>query len=266
MQNSEKLCLKWNDFQENLNLAFGGLRNDRDLVDVTLVCEDGTQIETHKVILASSSPFFMEILKKNKHPHPMIYMRELKSDALVAIVDFLYFGEAKVNQESLDAFLGLAEELKLKGLSGGRDTHEREETKPLPAEMKFEQRRLQEDLTSKSQRPPNGYNANSKSVSATTALVSVEADQIDEEIKSMMTYKGAAGGHTLSTWVCNVCGKEDKHKSNMKTHIEANHITSNISYSCDICGKVSRSKTGLRFHKARQHFTQDQRWLEKTHI
>ena len=184
----------------------------------------------------------------------------------MAIVDFLYFGEAKVNQESLDVFLGLAEELKLKGLSGGRDTHEREETKPLPTEMKLEQGRSQEDLTSNSQRPPNGYNANSKSVSATTALVSVESDQIDEEIKSMMTYKGAAGGQTLSTWVCNVCGKEDKHKSNMKTHIEANHITSNISYSCDICGKVSRSKTGLRFHKARQHFTQDQRWLEKTQI
>ena len=116
MQSSEKLCLKWNDFQENLNSAFGGLRNDRDLVDVNLVCEDGTQIEAHKVILASSSPFFKEILKKNKHPHPMIYMRGLKSDDLVAIVDFLYFGEAKVNQESLDVFLGLAEELKLKGL------------------------------------------------------------------------------------------------------------------------------------------------------
>ena len=32
-----------------------------------------------------------------------------KAEELVAIVDFLYFGEANVNQESLDAFLGLAE-------------------------------------------------------------------------------------------------------------------------------------------------------------
>ena len=72
MQGSEKLCLKWNDFQENLNSAFGVLRNDRDFADVTLACEDGTQIETHKVILATSSPFFMDVLKKNKHPHPMI--------------------------------------------------------------------------------------------------------------------------------------------------------------------------------------------------
>ena len=101
MQNSEeKLCLKWNDFQENLNSSFGVLRNDQDLVDVTLACEDGTQIETHKVILASSSPFFMEVLKKNKHPHPLIYMRGLKAEALLAMVDFLYYGEANVNQES----------------------------------------------------------------------------------------------------------------------------------------------------------------------
>ena len=82
---------------------------------MTLVCEDGTQIETHKTILASSSPFLMEILK-NKHPHPMIYMRGLKADDLVAMVDFLYYGEANVNQESLEVFLSFAEELRLKGL------------------------------------------------------------------------------------------------------------------------------------------------------
>ena len=40
----------------------------------------------------------MEILKRNKHPHPMIYMRGIKSDNLVAMVDFLYFGETNVNQ------------------------------------------------------------------------------------------------------------------------------------------------------------------------
>ena len=53
---SFNLCLKWNDFQENLNSAFGGFRNDEKFSDVTLACEDGAQIETHKVILAASSP------------------------------------------------------------------------------------------------------------------------------------------------------------------------------------------------------------------
>ena len=52
-------------------------------------------------------------------------MRRMKREDLDAIVDFLYFGEANVHQENLDAFLALAEELKLKGLSG-EDVGEKE--------------------------------------------------------------------------------------------------------------------------------------------
>ena len=85
---------------------------------MTLACEDGQHIEVHKVILAASSPFFQNLLKRNKHPHPLIYMRGIKYENLLAIVDFLYCGEANVFQENLDSFLAIAEELKLKGLMG----------------------------------------------------------------------------------------------------------------------------------------------------
>ena len=70
---AEKLCLQWNDFQENIKSAFGNLREDKDFTDVTLACEDGQQMEAHKVILAASSPFFQNVLARNKHPHPLIY-------------------------------------------------------------------------------------------------------------------------------------------------------------------------------------------------
>ena len=113
---SEKLCLKWNDFQNNTSTAFGSLRNDSEFSDVTLACEGGNQVEAHKVILVASSPFFHNLLRRNKHPHPLIYMRGVRSDDVVAILDFLYFGEANVYQENIDAFLALAEELELKGL------------------------------------------------------------------------------------------------------------------------------------------------------
>ena len=118
MTGSEKLGLNWNDFKENVISSFGSLRGDNDLSDVTLACEDGHQLEAHKVILASSSPFFMDILKKHKHSHPLIYMKGLNSKDMSAMLDFLYFGEATVYQENLDTFLALAEELKLKGLTG----------------------------------------------------------------------------------------------------------------------------------------------------
>ena len=118
---TEKLCLQWNDFKEDIISSFGNLRGDREFADVTLACEDGQQIEVHKVVLASSSPVFMELLKKHRHPHPLLYMRGLKSDNLVAMIDFIYHGEATVLQENIDSFLVYAGELRLKGFCADKD-------------------------------------------------------------------------------------------------------------------------------------------------
>ena len=52
------------DFQENYNTAFEALRKDVEFTDVTLECEDGNQVEAHKVVLAAASPFFHNLLKK----------------------------------------------------------------------------------------------------------------------------------------------------------------------------------------------------------
>ena len=89
MSTMEKFCLKWNDFQINVTKSFGSLREDTDFADVTLACEDGQQVQAHKFILATSSPFFKSILRINKHEHPLIYMRGMKFDILVAILEFM---------------------------------------------------------------------------------------------------------------------------------------------------------------------------------
>ena len=112
---SEKLCLQWNDFKENVNSAFGKLRDDKEFTDVTLVCEDGQQLEAHKVIMASSSPFFEKILQKSKHSGPLIYLKGVLSKDFASILNFIYFGEANVYQEDLDSLLAIAHEIKLKG-------------------------------------------------------------------------------------------------------------------------------------------------------
>ena len=131
---TEKLCLQWNDFQENIKAAFGAFRSDRDFADVTLACDDGYQIEAHKVFLAATSPFFKSLLQRTKTSHPIVFMRGMKREDLDAIVDFLYYGEAKVYQVNLDTFLALAEELKLKGLSG-EDVGKRQQTSAQPHQI-----------------------------------------------------------------------------------------------------------------------------------
>ena len=134
MSTSEKFCLKWKHFQKNLSTSFGSLRENDDFTDVTLVCVDGQQVEAHKVILAAYSPFFQNILKTNKHPHPLIYMKGVKAEDLVAVIDFMYFGEAMIHQEDMDNFWALAQELNIKGLASDVEgtTVVEEETKYTP--------------------------------------------------------------------------------------------------------------------------------------
>ena len=106
------------DFRFEAAKTHSSLFHQPDFSDVTLVSEDQKQILAHKVILASSSPFFMDLLRRNKHPHPFVYMKGIRFADLTAMIDFLYSGEANVLQDDLDAFLALAEELRLKGLAG----------------------------------------------------------------------------------------------------------------------------------------------------
>ena len=49
----EHLCLQWNEIKENAKALFENLREDNDFTDVTLACEDGKQIDAHKVIFFS---------------------------------------------------------------------------------------------------------------------------------------------------------------------------------------------------------------------
>jgi len=116
MGSSEKFCLRWNDFETNISVAFRELREDKDFFDVTLACDDD-QIQAHKVILSACSPFFRTILKRNRHEHPLLYLKGVKYIDLMAVLNFMYHGEVNVAQEDLNVFLAIAEDLKVKGLT-----------------------------------------------------------------------------------------------------------------------------------------------------
>ena len=256
MSSSEKLCLQWNDFNENITLSFKALRDDRDFTDVTLACEDGQHIEVHKTVLATSSPFFMELLKRHKHSHPCLYMRGVKSNVLMTIMDFLYYGEANVSQGDLDSFLALAEEFKLRGLTGESKEEQQKETEnsnkySLTGEFGKQPVHQNEQPIPKSNHEIQ-YDDDKNEKTVSLANTSVELRDLDEQIRSMITKSDISHGSgkgPLAT--CNVCGKEGYYR-HMRSHVEANHITG-VSHSCDICGKISRSRNALRVHKLRNH-------------
>ena len=113
---TEKFCLRWNDFENNISCAFKELRDDKDFFDVTIACDE-EQIQAHKVILSACSPFFKAILRRNPHQHPLLYLTGVSYTDLQAVLNFMYHGEVNVAQEELNSFLAVAENLKVKGLT-----------------------------------------------------------------------------------------------------------------------------------------------------
>ena len=244
---SEKLCLQWNDFKENAIDAFQKLRVENDFADVTLACEDGKQVEAHKVILASSSPFFQNLLKRNKHPHPLIYMRGVKLDDLLAIINFLYCGEANVYHDNLGSFLAIAEELQLKGVMGkanaGDEVIQTETIKiPVPKKSNKIHKKMAKasglfQTNSNEEILNNELDTVDRAV-ALTSCFSGDLQEIDEKCYSMMEKTLNKQTSGLPLYRCKVCGKEEINR-NLKSHIEANHLEG-VSIPCNFCEKTFR--------------------------
>ena len=254
---NEKFCLKWNDFKQNITSANNELRDTTEFSDVTLVCEDNYQVEAHRVILFACSEFFKTIFRNAKHTHPLIYMKGTKAKNLIAILDFIYQGEAQIIQEDLENFLELAEELQIKGLTGDTNTGEPLTNSNIEKYVEPENVEIKRHLKVKStkteqifEESPSKTEYEKRIVSVSDdlnlkAISAVANDELDDQILSIMTKLGGK-------WTCTLCGKIARDKTNLATHIEAKHIEG-ASHACNQCGKVSRSRHALAVHISAYH-------------
>ena len=74
---SQILNLTRNDFEQCVTQSFKDLYNENNFLDVTLVSEDGKEIQAHKAVLGSCSSVLKKILLRNPHQHPLIYITAL---------------------------------------------------------------------------------------------------------------------------------------------------------------------------------------------
>ena len=116
MEAAGRYNLNWTDFDKYTRNAFKGLSQRKEFVDVTLACESG-EVQAHKVILAAGSTFFRSmLLRMSSHPHPMIYLENIGTEQLEAMVAFMYTGETTVPHDTFDDFMRSAKRYEVVGL------------------------------------------------------------------------------------------------------------------------------------------------------
>jgi hypothetical protein len=266
----EKFCLSWNEFETNISVAFRELRKTGDFFDVTLVCEDD-QMEAHKVILSACSPFFRSVLRRNPHAHPLLYLKGVKQTDLQAILNFMYHGEVTVLQEDLTSFLGVAEELRVKGLTSEpkmKPTSEpsaSDEKSSLPSKAPPHQ--APDSETSVEAIPDTGnplqrslvpvlqYDGSEAEAGSSGGLApqqevlppGLPGDMRPADLLQFVIPHAALEGEGGRLgFLCAIC-LQFKHvyKANVRNHVESKHFKGHFVYKCEICGGIKNSKQDL---------------------
>ena len=192
---SEKFCLRWNDFESQLSGSFKEIRESKDFFDVTLVSEE-RQLEAHKVIISACSPFFRDILRRNPHQHPLLYLKGVKHKQLESVLDFIYHGEVNVAQNDLNSFLAVAEELQIKGLTQRESQTETVGKKPD----------LQPKVLSESRDSNSGMKSSKPTANPVSSVVSQDEDieeivPIKTELSSSKSdYYEDSGNHQVTQY------------------------------------------------------------------
>lgn len=110
-------------------------------VDVTLAC-GGKIYSAHKFVLSTCSDYFQKIFSKNTSNNPIVFMKDVSSNDIEALLDFMYHGEVNVPQSSLGSLIKTAESLQIKGLAVPDD--------PPSSRKKQDREKRERDLSSSS--------------------------------------------------------------------------------------------------------------------
>merc|ERR1711936_1076410 len=260
----------------------GSLREEKDFFDVTLACEDEEQVSAHKVILSACSPFFRNILKKNPHQHPLLYLKGVKYRELQNILTFIYLGEVSVSQDELNTFLSIAEELHVKGLTqgAGESAKSQNQTRNIPvkrsgagqipwgepskrAKHMLEEDEIEEVMRVKSE--PKETMLMPQHHTDTTPEILEDLQDYDYEgyddgtniTESTNAFDTTMDKECLDSqieqhmtktgadWHCLTCGWQTSNRSRLWEHVEATHVHT-TGYSCQICDKFCATKNALK--------------------
>jgi len=247
---SEKFCLNWNDFQVSILNSYKNLKDDTSYADVTLVSDDQVQIPVHKFALSSCSSFFKTILLNNPHNNPLLFLNGINSTILKSIVDYIYIGEAQLYHEQLDAFLEVAQKLKIEGLLSTNnvvpdDTVSMDENNIDDTNVQLFTDNMDSDMHIKRE-DRNERTRNIEKNNKTVAIVQGETNEEDlKQMKKDMIAK------ENGSYRCTVCQRVMKDYGNSLKHVEK-HIEG-LSFNCQQCEKQFRSKNSLYRHSSIYH-------------
>ena len=84
-----------------------------------------------KFVLSACSPTLAKLLLNNPHTHTFLYLRGVNKQELQAVLQFMYLGEAIINQENIKNFLEIVRDLQMEEFLENKSDKQSIKTDPV---------------------------------------------------------------------------------------------------------------------------------------
>ena len=207
----EKFSIDWENFSSTSTERFRPLIREAKFSDVTLVTEDGQRLPSHQVILATGCTFFKKLLEEEANPKPLIFLRGVEANLLKPLINFLYTGQAEVDENVLANFLALADDLGVEGIENNCNFTQNEESESETANWS-EIKDQNTGAGEKENTGLKGQETGAEEIEKTNGF-----DVKDQNTPSLDDVKKETNSKNIDL-SCNLCSKTFDNESNLKKH------------------------------------------------
>ena len=236
MKRLEKYTLTWHNYSDHLREALQEMMSTSDFADVTLVTDDKQQIRAHRSILSTCSPVFKNILHlSHDNSNPVIYLRGIQHSEMKLIMQFIYLGEARLNEERMTEFIMVSKNLEIKELSNVIEMNHQSgsNAENIKLDNTDEDFDFIEDTTHFDKDGPIV-----EPQSQTKAVIPIKS--VKRRVRRSETVP------EIGKFKCQDCERSFNSRDNLTYHNKSKH--EGVKYSCNQCDRQLASQGSLTIH------------------
>lgn len=257
----ETLDVKWDMYSSHWLEALRDLKDTNFLSDVSILCEDNTRFEVHKLVLSSCSSVLRNIIELLPAVNSVLYFHGINGNTMNSLLEFMYQGRTISRQEDLKDFIEVANRFSLTGVALNNLTI------PLLDQKKDYSR---EQMLTKKETENSILNEFEQLVSEEKCNLATSLHEPEPQVNTikkepffpctLCKYKATQQGHLKNHVkavherikdICEECNKEFADRSNLKKHIRVVH--EKVRYKCDKCNKDFKHQPALSSHMRSLH-------------
>ena len=242
---TKQVVLTSETHSNQLVTTFSDLFKHNALTDVTIVCQDKAKIEAHRIVLCAGSSLFKEFFINNTQTHPILYLKGIKQQELMPLMEFMYFGETTIVQDNINDFLSVARDLEVSGLEETIDQDDRVKEEIDVLKTKAQSHKIDSKKTT-------SYSCSQCNFSGKTK--ESREKHIERDHSHTVTIDDDSKHTVIKTNENNFLPFEELRKhAQLKTAHQAQQNNRDLKHVCDQCNFKTFKISALNIHKLLKH-------------